>query len=272
LEGEEKRVKSRLLIFCVICGLGAAPAAFADAVDYMLNLNGTTYCPSGTGATCSNDGGLAAVPGATSTLDTSYGGTGLGTVSLTYNPGVGTYDVGFWIYENVSVPGFNEYGATSGTPAIGETWQIDVPDYDYGGELGTPGAGSIIANTTASTLSNTNYVPGTMDNYLLECSGSANCNDFTSMALAYNFALAAGQEAVLNFTVSNTAPTSGFYLEQIHPVDGSNSAATSIFYDATLSVQPVGPPVPEPAFWVPLTLIGGALVVALRRRRTTAQN
>ncbi len=275
------------LIFCAILGvLGTAPAMFADVVDYMLNVNGTTYCPSYDSGTtvCSSYGGLSAA-GTTGTLDLTYdsvglGGApyGLGTVSLVYNPGAaGSYNVNLWLFEQL-IPdsGYDEYGATGGSLGSGESWQIDTPDYDIGGDPNTSATGTIIANTAANTLSNTNGVPGGVDSITGTCP-SANCNDYTSMALGLDFSLLAGEEEDLTFTVSTTAPTSGFYLEQIDPgvVTGT---AVDYFYSVSGSAVPVctsgctpppPPAVPEPSSLIPLLALAGVLCFAIRRRSAT---
>jgi hypothetical protein len=275
------------LIFCAFLGvLGMAPAMFADVVDYMLNVNGTTYCPSYDSGTtvCSSYGGLSAA-GATGTLDLTYdsvglGGApyGLGTVSLVYNPGsAGSYNVDLWLFEQL-IPdsGYDEYGTTGGSLGSGESWQIDTPDYDATGDPNTSATGTIIANTAANTLSNKNDVPGGVDSITGTCP-SANCNDYTSLALGLNFSLLAGEEEDLTFTVSTTAPTSGFYLEQIDPgvVTGT---AVDYFYSVTGSAVPVctsgctpppPPVVPEPSSLIPLLALAGVLCFAIRRRSAT---
>ncbi len=270
--------------FGILVALGMAPAMFGDVVDYMLNVNGSTYCDLGTAvAGCGTSGpgtsSALTAAGAFGTLDTSFGGTGLGTVNLVFNPGgTGPYNVNLWLFENLATPGYNEYGATSvGSAPAGESWQIDVPDSAYVGELGTPGAGSIVANTLASTLSDTNYVPGTDSSYagggFCATFPDPTCNDYVSMALGFNFSLTAGDEEVLSFTVSTTAPTSGFYLEQIHPVDGSNTSAVDYYFSATATEQPIcitdcGPPpsVPEPKSIILLVSALGILLWKMRSR------
>jgi hypothetical protein len=271
----------RLFVWAVLGLFAAAPAMFADVVDYMLNINGTTYCPSGTGATCSSLGGLAAA-GATGTLDTSFGGTGLGTVDLSFTT-PGTYNVGLWLFEElVPASGYDEYGAVSvAPPAPGVSWQIDVPDYNYNAITdpnfgGLPaGAGSIIGNTTANTLSNTNYLPGTTDSFLNLCSASPNCNDYTSMALGESFTLPAGFKELVSFNVSTTAPRSGFYLEQIDP--GITGTPATYFYSVSTTQVPVCTvdcnTVPEPSAIIPefVFLCGAVLWLAIRRRSTVVR-
>ena len=268
------------LILCAILGvLGTAPAMFADIADYMLNINGTTYCPSYTAATCSNYGSLSAAPGTTSTLPGTFGGSGpslgdgTGTVDVTFNPGAaGSYNVDLWLFEQLASPSYNEYGATGGTATgnqSGLSYQIDVPDYDYVGELSPTNAGNIIANTAADTLGDVNNVPGKTTDYLADCSGPT-CNDFVSTALGFDFTLAAGEEELLSFTVSTTAPSSGFYLEQIHPADGSNSSETDYYYTATATTESICTvncsAVPEPSSTIPLLAFVGVLALVIRRR------
>jgi hypothetical protein len=242
-----------------------APAMFADVTDYLFNVNGVSYCPaSSTVATCSNYGGFGAISGLVSTLDTSSGGTGLGTVTLTYAPGPGAYNVDFWLFEQLQQPGYNEYGNTGGGAlASGQSWQIDVPDYDYAGELGTVNAGTIIANTLANSLADVNYVPGNTPNDPttsdFPCSG-ATCNDYVSMSTGFGFSLLSGQEEVLTFNVSTVAPDSGFYMEQIHPVDGNNASETDYFFSGSAVTQPIGNTTPEPGTGI---LVGALVALAL---------
>lgn len=261
----------RLISYAIFGVLGMAPAMFADIVDYMLNVNGTTYCDTGSGATCDFTGSLPS--GITTTVDGTYGGTGLGTLSLTFNPGPGSYHVGAWLFEELfPATGYNEYGVAGGSLGAGESWQIDVPDYDYNGSdpnFGSlpAGAGTIVANASANTLDNTNYVPGNTDAYDFVCTGLATCNDFTSMALAFNFTLGPSEEELLSFSISTTRPTSGFYLEQIAPVDGVNTSEINYFFTATATTMPTGiTGVPEPSSWIPLLAFVGFLAFAVRRR------
>ncbi len=276
----------RLFLCAVLALFGVAPAMFGDVIDYMLNINGVGYCPPGSGVTLvtpCNTGGLAVAPGVTGTLDTAFNGTGLGTVSLTFNPGIpGTYNVGFWLFEELfPASGNNEYGIANGSPVVGQSWQIDTPDANYVASSdpnfgGLPaGAASIVANTAAFTLSNTNYIPGNLSQYNYDCVLSPFCNDYTSMAQAFNFTLGPGQQELLNFTVSTTKPANGFYLQQVAPVDGSNSSEIDYYFTASATTVPVcsGPDcsaVPEPSSMVPLFGFAGVLWLMVRRRAARA--
>ena len=267
-------MKYRLTVICVCLGvLAMAPAMFADVTDYLFNVNGNSYCPAlSSVVACSNLGGLAAVPGLSSSLDTSSGGTGLGTITLTYNPGPGKYLVDFWLFEQLSQPGYNEYGNTGGAPAAGQSWQVDVPDYDYNSSDPNFGslpadAGTVVANTLAGTLSNTNYVTGNNSQYLLGCSGDPTCNDYVSMAMGFNFTLAANQEEIVTFNVSTTMPRSGFYLEQVHPVDGANSTEVDYFLTGTATPEKIGGGgVPEPGTGLLVAAFVGLLLSPFGRR------
>jgi opacity protein-like surface antigen len=264
------------LILCAILGvLGTAPAMFADVVDYLLNVNGALYCDEGSGVAnpCTGSGGPStnsglAAAGATGTLDTSLGGTGEGTVSLSFTPG--SYDVGLWLFENIiPVSSYDEYGATGGSPATGESWQIDTPDYAFVGDPNTSATGTIIANTVAGTLSDSNDVPGQTDSITGCFTPDPTCNDYTSLALGQSFTVDPGYTGTLTFDVSETKPTSGFYLEQIDPGEVTGTPAAEYFtesFSETPTCTVNCSPVPEPSSWIPLVAFAGILVVAVRRR------
>jgi len=132
---------------------------------------------------------------------------------------------------------FNEYGAAIGTPAAGQSWEIDEPGYVYGDSY---------ANFLAGALDNMNGVP-------------SSAPDDVSLALGWNFLLAPGETADLYFVLSEIAPSSGFYLTQTDP----DSNAT-LYFSSTLTIHD-GTQVPEPSSVV---LLGAGLAgLAMARKR-----
>jgi hypothetical protein len=255
-------------VLACLC-FASAPVTFADSScstcslqDIGFNVNGTYYAST------------FSVPGLSTALFNET--SGVGTLTLTFNPGAaGTYSVDAWIFNALSTPMFNEYGATSAAgPASGQSWQIDVPDYDSDSNH----TGTIIANTQGNSLDNTNHIPGNADNYSGGCVNGpgVNCNDITSMAMGFKFTLTAGEEEVITFDLTTSAPASGFYMEQIQPVDtadgGSNATEQDYFFSGAAVSQPIctvncaPPPMPENGSWI-LLLMGVCGAFALKSFR-----
>jgi hypothetical protein len=189
------------------------------------------------------------------------GGTtpGLGTINYTFDPGAaGTYQVNFYFDHDLTTAGptYNEFGVVNNAGSIQAGMSYEIYDAD------NPSGDIVLGSAGGSTYgnpNNTNEVPGTTSNFLDTCH-VAGCNADAGMALGYTFTLSAGQEAVLSATTSLTAPGSGFYLQQVHPVDASNPAATNVFLTGSFDVQAesTGGGTPEPSTWV---LLGSALVL-----------
>jgi hypothetical protein len=156
--------------------------------------------------------------------------TGLGTVTVTLS-GFGAHYVGLFVDHEIDQTsnGFsNEFGSTSGAAPAGLSWEIDEPGWVFG---------DIFINLTASSLDNSNAV-------------AAGSPDDVSMALAQGFILNAGDTAFVSFTASDTAPLSGFYLQQTDP-DGA-----SVYFRSGLDIHG-GSSVPEPGI---LVMLGTGLV------------
>jgi len=256
------------VILAALC-MTAAPAFSGALQDWEFNINGTDYYP-GAGDT------LGSVSGLDSSLFNST--TGLGTLTETFNPAAaGNYYVGAQFFNPVSVPFYNEYGATEGSAAAGQQWEIDIPEYDE--VSANLGSGTIIDNLALGALDNMNHVSGTTDNYLNQCGANTSggtidptCNDMVSMAQGFNFSLASNQEEVVTMTFSNTDP-GGFNLQDIHPSDGNNATATTLYFQAgaqTITLTS-GSGTPEPSSLIlSATAAGFMMFLVWRRRRKSA--
>src|SRR5579863_5267815 len=154
----------------VFLGCMAPQGARADIAlqESLLVVNGTQYYDTFSGVPGLNVAGFNQT-------------TGLGSITLTFNPGPGSYSFDSYFDIEAGVPFFNEYGSVTGTPAAGQSWQIDDP------LLGT-----IFPNTQNNTLDNTNHIPGQVDNFLGDCAG-ANCNGDVSWAMGFNFTLGSNE-------------------------------------------------------------------------------
>jgi PEP-CTERM motif-containing protein len=276
-EASVRKLAIAVAVLMFLC-LATVPTAFADNSgfqDWGFNTNGTWSC----GALCGST--ITAVSGVS--VASFNQNTGLGTI--TYTSTAGGY-FGAWIFDDNDVTNgvnYDEYGATGGTAASGQSWQIDLPDYEG---PDTNHNGTIIANSMGGTLSNTNLIPGTASNYLGSCSTGADCDDITSLAMGFNLGAAApaGEEYVVTLTLSETAPAAGtFFLEQIEPanssLNGSLTNAVDIYMTGAVTLAPVcvgpncgvtppPPGVPEPNS---LLLLGsGISVLGLFFRRRIA--
>jgi hypothetical protein len=208
--------------------------------------------------------------------------TGEGTLIFTFAPGtIGSFFFDIWLDNDLSEPFFNEYGAVGGTPAAGQSWQIGDPTAYYNSGLPPGGLGpgvDIVDNAALNALSNSNDLPGNTDNFLGNCVGST-CNGDASMAMGFAFTLAANQDEVITLNLSETAPTSGFYLQQIHPVDGcdqngqncANPVQLNLYFSGNAVVQGTGPQTPEPGTWLLVSTAAATLLLFRSRKYWAAR-
>lgn len=219
----------------------ACPAAIAGPVlfDFGLNINGTTYCDLGP---CDVDGATLApntIPG----LDTSAfdATTGLGTLTLAFDAlNAGNYAVSFFVDHEIDEPinGFaNEHGAVIGTPASNQHWEIDEPGAAFG---------DIFDEFLNNRFDHSNGVPA----------GSA---DDVSMGLGWEFALAAGERAVLAFRLSDLIAPIGFHLAHT-----DSDSGLTVFFGSSLAIFEPAVAVAAPGS---LYLFGAIVLAILRSAR-----
>lgn len=246
-----KRNLWALLTLCTAALVWAGPAS-ADIIlyDFGINVDGTTTC---LGGPCTTDG-VGDLSGVAGINDGGFDYiSGLGTITLTLS-GTGAHNVDLFLDHEMSETintYYNESGATGGGgPMAGQSWEIDEPGYVFGDILLGDGTGTF----QTSALDNFNNVP-------------AGLEDDVSMALGWDFTLAAGETAIATFITSESMPLIGFYLSQTDP-----DSAEMIYFSSMLEIRGGEPPtgVPEPGT---VTLLGMGLLglAGFGRRRRTAR-
>ena len=135
---------------------------------------------------------------------------------------------------------FNETGAAHGVAAAGQSWEIDEPGFVNG---------DIFVNFQSSQLDNG---IGT------SIYGNTTFPDDVSLAMGWDFTLAAGETATISLMLSENMPGSGFYLSQTDP-DSNYTFYLSSALDVT--------PVPLPAASILYVLGLGMLGMLANRRK-----
>jgi len=236
-QGEVSMKKYKIGILALAAfGLGstAASAATINLFEYAFNLDTNVYDVTDGTAT------------GTLPLGVNLGGfdvtTGLGTINFTTSTDGAHSFLAFFDHEidEATNTFFNEYGNTSGLPATDQSWEIDEPGYSIG---------DIYTNFTNSNLDNSNGVP-------------QDTPDDVSMAMGWDFILAADETATITMTLSTSQPNNGFYLAQYDP-----DSQASIYFFSNLNIQGGGDPVPEPGTMLLMaTGLTGLLGTCARRR------
>lgn len=167
------------------------------------------------------------------------------TLSYTFtnNTGADLTDVTFISFLDVDIDDpingfFNEIATEGGVLAAGQGFEADEPGFAFG---------DIYDNALLGTLDNTNIFPPPED---------------VSMALSYDFDLAAGESTTIDILISEDGDSLGtFYMVQSDP---DSQVPTEITYSG--EVRPAAG-IPEPGS---ATLFGaGALIVAGALRRVS---
>jgi hypothetical protein len=220
------------MILCVLLTMMFPFLAITSASAGVINLYDWAYYADGT----TYENFLGDSMPTTGSLDSD----GLGTLSWTTStPGNHTF-IAFFDHEidEATNTFFNEYGAATGSPANGQSWEIDEPGYLFG---------DIYDNVLAGSLDNSNGVPITAP-------------DDVSMALGWDFSLNPGFVATIQLLLSDKAPNSGFYLSQTDP-----DSSVTIYYSSSLNVAPV--PIPGAVLLLGSGLLGLSAVGWGRRKK-----
>jgi hypothetical protein len=235
-----KKYKIGILALAAL-GLGftGASAATINLYQYAFKVNSTVYSVTDDGDDTNDD----TLPG-TISLSSGFTTTGLGNITFTTS-GAGAHSfLAFFDHEMVEGENtfFNEFGTVNNTPGANQSWEIDEPTGDYGGDIYT--------HFENNNLENDNALPSTSP-------------DDVSMAMGWNFNLLAGETATITLTLSDTITPTGFYLAQFD----SDTTDAFLYFSGNLNITGGGNPVPEPATMLLMaTGLTGLLGARARRK------
>lgn len=215
-----KTCKACTLTFLILAfGCQNVSATQIDLFDWAFNIDGAYSYRPDMGPV--DDGAFNAV-------------TGLGTLTWqTSEFGTHTFLAAFdHDIEGTGSTFYDETGSVHGTAAAGQTWEIDEPGYwnIYGSSTGD------IHN---------NFLGGHLDNTVFNDEGIP--QEDVSMGMGWHFSLGDFETAAVTLTLSETMPTSGFYLQQY-----DNPSEKSIYLSSSLVITSDEPgpgptnPIPEP--------------------------
>ena len=221
--------KTLSLFFAILCGLTLfislnkhSQAAAIDLIDYGINIDGTRIFP------LTDD----ALPNDVDTNDFDKN-TGLGTINVAIS-GKGSHFVGAFVDHEIDETintFFNEIGQAVGVTGVGQSWEIDEPGFF---------TGDIVDN-----FENSSALNGTLLDQKIGAGvfGTTIFPDDISMAMGWEFSLAGGETANIDFILGQTM-LSGFHLAHNDP-----DSDTTIYFSSTLDIQGTlqPSPIPEPS-------------------------
>ena len=212
----KKKLLLPVVFMLLACGVFTAPAdADVGLYDWAVNIDGVIS------AFPSYDSKDSIPPEIDDSLFDDV--TGLGTLTATIS-GAGDHFVGLFVDHEIDEPintFYNETGATSGTPAAGQTWEIDEPGWV---------SGDIYENLELSDATGS-----WLDNGIgTSVYGDTTFPDDVSMAMGWEFTLGGGLYAEIDFLLSDIAPPSGFYLQHNDP-----DSPESVYFSSSLNIVPV---------------------------------
>jgi len=229
------RRKTELLAVATIltCGLTAAPAnaVVIDLFDWGFNINGSISLTGDPLPAAVDASGFDFV-------------SGLGVIEISVS-GAGPHNViGFFDHEIDELENtfFNETAAVVGLAAAGQSWEIDEPGFIFG---------DIFDNFLDNTLDNTNAFPP---------------EDDVSMAIGFDFALAAMETATVSFFLGLGNETGGLALQQI-----DRDSDASIYFWGELDIRNTIPLSEPGTLWLLIAGVGG-MFLSRRKRLVIAES
>jgi len=227
--------------------LALSQAAMASSLpslaDWCVNVNGdvATACNGAGGGGANSQAGINMA-----NFDTTLepGTNTLGYIAITLNPGVTGYASFYADYDL----DYSTYGSFDDSAKT-----VNTLPTGWGFEAGDPNSSNIFSDFSSNALTNTNSVGSP--------SGPPNeCCD-VSFALSVGGLNVGASADDLTFTVSKSAPPSGFYIQQTNTDLGD-----SIYLSANLTPVNSGPPTltPEPSTLI-LVALGGLSTLVWRR-------